>query len=60
LLEIVSKFGIGGGVDDSILWLSFAQQKWRLFTVFYEVNLDEISTLNPPKLRKNDETCLSI
>jgi hypothetical protein len=26
-LAIMSKFGGGGGVDDSILWLSLAQQK---------------------------------
>jgi hypothetical protein len=25
-------FQIGGGVDDIILWLSFAQQKWREIT----------------------------
>jgi hypothetical protein len=29
LLSIVSKFG-GGGVDNSILWLSFAQQRANL------------------------------
>jgi hypothetical protein len=26
-LTIVSNLGGGGGVDDSVLWLSFAQQK---------------------------------
>jgi hypothetical protein len=33
LLAIVSKFGGPGGVDDSILWLSFAQQKAYIHTI---------------------------
>jgi hypothetical protein len=32
MVAIISKFG--GGVDKSILWLSFAQQKWKLLALW--------------------------
>jgi hypothetical protein len=35
MMTIISEFFFGGGVDNSVLWLSFAQQKLIFYFSFY-------------------------